>query len=202
MKTWIFDSQFVGSISYYKLLSQAKNILIDHGEHFVKSTNRNRAKLPGPNNVLLLSVPLKNGKHQRKAMKDIQISYDHPWQKLHWKTLCACYQSSPYFEFYEAELKNILDSKHNKLIELNKEILDWVMEKIQLELKIEYTNDYILPVEPHILDLRSSRKESYSGFNLSYTPYIQVFEDRLGFQADMSILDLLFNEGPNTISFL
>lgn len=205
MSKIIIDSQYFGSILYFHLLNSFEEVLIDLGEHFKKSTYRNRCYIPGPNGVLFLSVPLEKGKNQRCKMHKIKISYNDSWQNLHWKTLCACYRRSPFFEYYEEEVYGLIYRENNRLIDLNISILEWVLNTLSLNTNIVFSEKYVENLSSEYVDwrlkLRPNKllKEQISNFEAP--KYIQVFEERTGFKKNMSILDLIFNEGPNAASF-
>ena len=203
----LIDCQYFGSILYFLIVHKSKNVLVDLGENFKKSTYRNRFYIPGPNGILFLTVPLKKGKNQRCNMNAIEISYNHPWQDLHWKTLCASYRRSPYFEYYEDEVKELLYRKHLKLVDLNIYIIEWLFKTLSFEsVKISYSENYIDNLSLDLTDYRSKLKPNvtiYEELINDYTlpKYIQVFEDKIGFKSNMSILDLIFYEVPNSVSY-
>lgn len=205
MKAWVFDSQYIGSVYYFKALYDSPKALIDLGENFIKSTYRNRCYIPGPNNILLLSIPLRQGKSQKKPMSKVEISYDHPWQKLHWKTFCSCYQSAPYFEYYENDFRELIFKDFKYLTQLNMAILKWINEVLGLEIIIDYSNEYINSNHSSLTDMRSRfepKRLLKDPYQNNIPSYMQVFDDKIGFKENMSILDLVFNEGPNTVSYL
>tara|TARA_B100000530_G_scaffold317077_1_gene247864 strand:+ start:615 stop:1244 length:630 start_codon:yes stop_codon:yes gene_type:complete len=203
----IIDCQYFGSILYFLIINKSKEVVVDLGENFKKSTYRNRFYIPGPNGVTFLSVPLKKGKNQRCNMNSIEISYDHPWQNLHWKTLCSCYRRSPFFEYYEDELKILLFKKNLKLVDLNISIIEWIFKTLSLEnVNINYSENYIENITSELTDYRSKLKPNiylHEEFINDYSlpKYIQVFEEKIGFKKNMSVLDLIFNEGPNSSSY-
>lgn len=205
MKPFILESQYVGTLLYFHLLNISEKSIIDVGEHYIKSTFRNRLNIPGPNGIMLLTVPLKKGKNQRSKMKDIEISYDHLWQKIHWDSLCACYRRSPYFEFYEDELYEIFNKKFHYLVDINKAILTWSIRQLNLDVDLTYSNTFLKNNNLNYIDWRIKHKSMklIKELDMEYTSpkYIQVFEEKIGFKENMSILDIIFNEGPNAGSF-
>jgi hypothetical protein len=156
------------------------------------------------NGLHKLIIPLK--KHAEKtALKDIRISYDAPWQDLHWKTLESAYRSSPYFEYFETDFQPFYEGqKFDFLFEYNLAIQEVVLGLLKLKPNIRFSTSYEKVVEG-ANDMRGliSPKKSYledSGFTLK--PYPQVFEPKYGFLPNLSIADLLFNEGPNALDYL
>jgi hypothetical protein len=206
MSKALVDCQYFGSIFYYHILNVSEEVLIDIGEHFKKSSFRNRCYIPGPNGVLLLTVPLKKGKNQRCSMNALEISYNHQWQSLHWKTLCACYRRSPFFEYYEDEIYQMIFKENLKLVDLNISILNWSINLLSLKTKIVFSEQYVENPRSKYVDWRLNlipNKPFLEEVENYISPkYIQVFEEKTGFKKNMSILDLIFNEGPNAGSFL
>ncbi|WP_461532703.1 WbqC family protein [Sinomicrobium sp.] len=170
-------------------------------DNFQKQTYRNRMYIYGAGGKQLLSIPvkhLKTGAHQK--YKDVRIEEESTWAKLHWKTLQTAYRSSPFFEFYEDDLAGIFHQKHDFLMDLNLATINLICEILQIELKQTFTTEYQKETT-ELEDFRhlvNAKEEPH--FKLS--PYTQVFEEKHGHIPNLSILDLLFNEGPNATSYL
>lgn len=196
----VFSSQYLAPIEYYFHLINNKEIIIDVYENFVKQTYRNRCCILSPNGIQNLTVPLVKSR-QRKLTKNMQIAYDDNWQKMHWKSLESAYRSSPYFEYYEDEFYPFYhDKKYESLIDFNTDLNLKIIELLGIETKIEISTAYIEEVTPE-KDYRNSfspKKETA----LKFAAYIQVFGERNGFTPNMSIVDILFNEGPNSVNYI
>ncbi len=181
----------------------ADTVIFDLHAHFDKQTYRNRMYLHAAHGKQLLSVPVKHVKNmERQAMKDVRVSYERDWQRQHWKTLETAYRTSPYFEFYEDDLYPLFEQKFEFLWELNLATVQKVFEFLNLDLKYEFTRQY----DPHpegVTDLRPliDAKRKFN-FIDKMPPYIQVFSAKNGFIPNLSILDLLFMEGPNAVTCL
>jgi len=190
------------SIYWWMQVVNAGTVIFDPGEHFEKMTGRNRYKISGANNSILLSVPLVNGRNQHVPMHNVHISNDVSWQLQHWRTLVSVYRRAPYFEHYEETLKPIFENTYTNLIDFNKTSTDWVTQQLKLHFKEEEARAYIKQYPEEVTDLRiikpGNKKESLTEF----PRYYQVFEDRVGFLPNLSILDLLFSEGPHAIEKL
>ena len=196
----IFSSHYLAPIEYYFQLIQHNDVIIDVYENFVKQTYRNRCCILSPNGVQNLTVPLVKAR-QRKLTKNMKISYDDNWRKMHWKSLEAAYRSSPYFEFYEDDFYPFYHEKqYDYLVDFNTDLEQKIVELLSINVNVTKSAKYIDED-----DLKNDFRNSFSPKvepQLNFTPYIQVFGDRNGFAPNMSIVDLLFNEGPNSINYI
>jgi len=195
----ILDNQYCPPISYFALLLKAENCLIEKHENFVKSSNRNRCRIAGPNGLQMLSIPIDSGKSHRQLFKDIISSNAIDWQKNHWQSLCSSYRRSPYFEFYEDELKPLFADNSVLIFDLNTQIIKKIIGLLKLDISLAYTTSYQKDYDG-FLDARNLYKENM--FAPALPHYIQVFGDRHPFLSDISILDLLFNQGPQAKDYL
>jgi len=176
------------------------DFVIEKHEHFPKQTYRNRANICSPDGLLTLTVPVVKGSKAHTAVKDVKISYDFDWQRLHWMSLQGCYRRSAYFEYYEDEFAIFYEVKEQYLFDMNEKLLHLLLNLLKIKATISYTHEYEAEY-PHLKDLRmgfSSKKESL----FPQKPYFQLFEDRHGFMKNLSIVDLLFNQGPQSINYL
>ncbi|SCW47838.1 WbqC family protein [Mucilaginibacter sp. NFR10] len=192
---------YLPPVDYFVQLNTYKpDILIEREEHFPKQTYRNRANIYSPDGVLALVVPVIKGSKNHTKVKDVKISYDFMWQRLHWQSLQACYRRSAYFEFYEDDFAPFYEKQITYLFDYNEELLNLLLKLAKIKTELNYTDEY-QPEYPNLHDFRFSihpKKES----EIQQKPYFQVFEDRKGFMKNLSIIDLLFNQGPQTINYL
>ncbi len=189
------------SISHFAAMVQSENITFEVEDNFQKQTNRNRAYIYSPNGIQLLNIPVKHSKESHQKTKDIKIETDFDWQKQHFKSLEAGYRSSPFFEFFEDDIRPIFEKKYTFLLDLNFEVFTILSKCFRLKLDYTTTTEYFHEVEPTtITDFRSlvNGKKDLSVFE-SYT---QVFDDKHGFINNLSVLDLLFNEGKYAMDYL
>jgi hypothetical protein len=196
----LLDLQYLAPIEYYALMAQVDEVMIEACENYQKGSYRNRCYLAGPNGSARLSIPLQKGKHQRKKYKEVTVSPDEPWSKIHWQSLASCYRSSPYFEYYEDQFEPIFQDPPDKLFELNRSLMDLIVGIIGIEAAISYTESWERTYED-LEDLRmviNPRNQP----KIQVDEYIQVFASKTGFIQPVSIVDLLFNEGPATLDFL
>ena len=199
----LIEPQYLPPISFFKMIKNCKGLQIEMHEHYVKSTFRNRCYIPGSNGVIMLSIPLEKGKFQPNTpMKDVKICQDSNWKKEHWKSIQFLYRSSPFFEYYEHDFKSIYEREILHLADLNIAFLKLILKLLQMEIEINFTNEFI-KTTTDIIDKRNFIKPN-SAFKIddNLPRYYQIFEDKIGFKPNMSIVDLLFLEGNNALSLL
>jgi len=188
------------SISHWIAIAKEDKLIFEVNDSYQKQTYRNRTHIYGANGKLSLSVPVIYSQNKRQLYKDIKIYNDEKWQALHWKSLLSAYSTSPFFEFYEDDIAPLFHSKQEYLMEFNFKCLETILECLQLDLEYDKTKAYEKELT-NIQDLRylaNVRKEK----NYEFPEYRQVFNDKHGFISNLSILDLLFNEGPNTMTYI
>lgn len=201
MQPILIESQYAGNCSYWNLLLKSKEIYIDSHEHYVRRSYRNRTHILGANGLLRLSIPLESGKSQHAAMKDVRISYNERWQELHWHSMVSAYSRSPYFDYYEDHLKKFYEQKFELLIDFNFQFMQTIASILKVDLSVEFTEKYFSKDEFFGTDYRSfilPNKKS----EINFSSYPQVFNDRFPFEADLSILDVLFNKGTTSVEYL
>lgn len=197
----IFPLFYLPPAEYFNKLRQTgENILIERFEHFPKQTYRNRCSIQSPNGKLDLIVPVVKGSKNHTVVKDVKISYDFDWQRLHWMSLQTSYRSSAYFEFYEDEFALFYEKKPQFLFDYNLEIFEMLLRLLKLDVSWSFTESYEKEY-PGFNDYRESiHPKTLSGYQAK--PYFQAFEDRHGFMPNLSIADLLFNRGPQASQFI
>ena len=200
MRKLLLELQYFGTISWYLAMMRHDIVVLESQENFEKSTYRNRCYIASPEGKLRLSIPLMQGRNQRSKYSDIRIDYSQPWQKNHWNSLCSCYRNSPYFEYYEDKLLPLFSKKHELLFDFNKKLLQIMIELLELDLRIEYSLVYQKHPPDDVKDLRSKilPNGNFSVMESTSVVYHQVFQERTGFLHDLCVVDLLFNEGPNS----
>ena len=203
MEDILVHPTYFPSIVQMVAIVQAKKIFFEVEDNYQKQTYRNRAYVAHTNGKLLLNIPIKHSKvGKRQKTKEVEIEDNFPWQSQHWKSLQTAYRTSPYFEFYEDDIKHLFEATSTSLLEHNLKTFKTVCDLLGIELdsKIEKTTYYDLSPTA-VKDLRflvNAKQEKK--YNL--TPYNQVFENQHGFLSNLSILDLIFNEGTNALIYL
>ena len=165
---------------------------------YQKQSFRNRAEIYGANGKLKLTIPIKYSRGSvRKLYKNVIIDYDRNWQKIHWKSICSAYRSSPYFEYYESEISPFFQKRQVGLFHFNIILIEKLM------FLIEHSFDYqIVKCDLSELDTLDSLISAKKIFKTEFKSYIQVFRNKYGFIPNLSILDVLFNLGPETKRYL
>lgn len=171
-------------------------------DNYQKQTFRNRTYISNDRGKHILSIPIIHvGKaNGRQKYEDVLIDNSYPWQRQHWRTLQTAYRTSPYFEFYEDDIKHLYNKPYEKLLEFNLKTIETIFECLQMEMPLTKSPHFeVKPEDNEDFRFLISAKLKHQ---LNIEPYIQVFGDRHGFIPNLSILDLLFNLGPNTIDYL
>lgn len=200
--TGLIDLQYLPSLEFFTFLLKYDTILVEKEEHFIKQTYRNRCHIVGANKVERLIVPVIGGNKKIKV-RDIKIDYSQKWVNVHWRALQSAYGKAPFFEFFSEAYEKVLRKNDKYLFDLNWNILTLCLDLLRMEKNIEFTHSYIPDPNGDITDMRSfiHPKKDFRERDLYHPePYHQVFGK--GFVANMSIIDLLFCEGPNAINIL
>ncbi len=194
----ILSTAYFPPISWFDSAITNGGAVIDQHENFVKQTYRNRCCITGPNGKLNLIVPIKHNSDKKLPVYEILISYEQPWQRLHWRSLESAYRRSPFFEYYESHLHDLLFTQTESLLELNSKLIKWIISMLEIKLDITYSEAYVESEVNSNIDFRNhihpAKKSSDVIPNYIQKRYHQVFEPKTGFIEDLSILDLLFNE--------
>ncbi|MBQ5857268.1 MAG: WbqC family protein [Bacteroidales bacterium] len=191
----IFPTAYLPSIEYVSLFLKTENASIELFETYQKQSCRTRTNVMTANGIQTLTIPVikTNGNHT--LTKDIEISYKESWQQTHLRCLESAYRKSAYFDYYFPYFEKIYKQKFNTLIELNEYCLKTILKILKVKKDFSYTTDF-----EKITNENDYRISLSKGTNkIEIKPYYQVFADRHGFIPNLSIVDLLFNEGPNSI---
>lgn len=198
MKNVLLPVFYLPPISWFSVfLNPENNIVFEQFESFPKQTYRNRANIYGANGKLSLIIPIShNGKRE---LKDIEISESEDWRKLHWKSIQTAYQSSPYFEYYEDKIRKIFDIDEKNLVNFNLKGLEIILQTLKTEKAYSLNEEYIKnPEELNFRERFSAKLPS----EFEMEEYYQTFSDKSGFLKDLSILDLICNKGPESLTYI
>ena len=200
----IYPALYNGPVNYFARLVREKEIVLEQFDHYHKQTYRNRCKITGPNGVFSLSIPVKKHHGAKTLLRDVRIDYDTAWNRNHWRSLVASYASSPYFELLADELAPYYEKKFEFLIDLNRELLECCFEIMGLHIPITCSSSFteiVTESDPRYF-IHPKKREEVEDPNFIPIEYHQVFSDRFGFKPNLSVLDLLFNEGPTVPGIL
>ena len=186
------------SISTYIAMAKADSITLEMEDNFQKQTNRNRMYIYSANGLQLLNIPVKHLKNSHQMSKDIQLETEFDWQKQHFKSLEAAYRSSPFFEFFEDILMPVFEKDYKFLMDLNLDTMEIISKCIGLKTSFSKTEEF--QKETDLIDFRNLAAGKKDQTQI--TPYTQVFGEKYGFLNNLSILDLLFNEGRYSLDYL
>lgn len=202
MAKLLLHPAYFGSISQFVAMLKAAEVVFENDDNYQKQTYRNRMYIYGANGKLLLNIPIKHtgNKSNHQKYRDVRIENDFPWQKEHWKSLENVYRTSPFFEFYEDDFQPLYHQKFEFLMDFNYRCLELALDCLQVEFSFKKTMEYIL----HPKDMVDGRRliEAKNVKQPELETYQQVFQDKYGFINNLSIVDLIFNEGPNASHYL
>ena len=202
----LLSSTYFGPIQWYQKLNRYDECLIERHESFIKQTYRNRMLIPTTNGPLSLTIPTNHD--ISLSMKDIRISDHANWRHVHWNALLSAYGESPFFEYYQDDIRPFFEKKYEFLFDFNMETTEKMIELLDIRPKISITEAYIqskeLKEEDEIKDFRDTIRPKKPLPDAEFAPkrYYQVYGQKHGFLPNMSILDLLFNEGNEAIFYL
>lgn len=190
---------YFSPIIQYAALAKVDKITFEVEDNYQKQTYRTRCYIYSPNGKQLLNIPIKNANSKQKT-KDVVIDYSVNWQKQHLKSIEAAYRSSPFFEYYEDEIRAIFESQPTFLLDFNLKCQELLLELLQLDTTINKTTAYEKkPINGKDFRFLANAKLK---FNFKFDAYTQVFTQKHGFIENLSILDLLFMEGTNVLNYL
>jgi hypothetical protein len=206
MTTALLQTTYFGPIQWYQKLYRYDHCLIEQYDSFQKQTYRNRCVIATANGVQALTVPVEHS-DDKVLTKDLRISDHNQWRRVHWNALQSAYSESPFFEYYADDLHPFFEKKYEFLIDFNEAIRQKVCELIDIHPNVEYTSEYTSDIQHQTSDITDFRevinaKHPQPDAEFNAKTYWQVFQHKHGFLPNLSILDLLFNMGPESIFYL
>tara|TARA_B100001059_G_C17713933_1_gene516961 strand:+ start:150 stop:767 length:618 start_codon:yes stop_codon:yes gene_type:complete len=191
----LLSTAYLAPISYYAILLKQNNSMIEYHEHFIKKSIRNRCDIMNTNGRLSLSIPVNRKTKTKTKISKIKISYAENWQKNHWKSIVSSYNSSPFFEYYKDKLKPYFLKEEEYLIDFNNNLQKEILALLKIKSKITYNSIYKRTGD--FTDLRDN-----NAVKINTISYDQVFMEKHKFINNLSIIDLLFNMGPESLDYL
>ncbi|MDR1985084.1 MAG: WbqC family protein [Prevotellaceae bacterium] len=192
---------YLGNIQYFSKFVASEKIYIEQYENYAKQSFRNRCEILTANGKLALVIPVERNAGAKIPIRDVRISYVQNWQNSHWRALTTAYNSSPFFEYYCDYLKPFFENKENFLFDFNVKLTNKILELLEINKQIFFTDAYKTFDDDFVFDYRESisPKVRLAKEDKTFEPqkYYQVFAQKFGFTPNLSIVDLLFNEGTN-----
>jgi hypothetical protein len=209
LKTAILSSAYFAPVQWYQKLNRYENIVIEQHDNFIKQTYRNRCVIATTQGLQALTIPVErpsDARLDKTQLKDICISDHGNWRHLHWKALLSAYGESPFFEYYADDIHPFYEKKYKFLLDFNMEINAKMMELLDIEKSsLSLSNEYSsYEGDSDTVDFREVIRPKHPGEDKEWQPkkYYQVYQQKFGFQPNLSILDLLFNEGNEAVCYL
>ena len=193
------ETHYNPCIAYFQQANKVDEICLETHEHYIKQSYRNRCYVLTAQGVKDLTIPVKKG-NRKVLITELEIDYNQKWLNTHWRTIRSAYGSAPYFTFYSDYLQQILEQRVSTLFELNFALLKFYVKSLQIRKPITYTKEYIHLYPNGVLDLRNQIHPKQESAILDVKPYQQVFGKQ--FAPNLSIIDLLFSQGPAAKNFL
>ena len=202
MNTAILQTTYFGPIQWYQKLHRFDHCMIEQYDSYQKQTYRNRCLIATANGVQALTVPVEHN-NDRMLVKDLRISDHNQWRRIHWNALQSAYSESPFFEYYADDIRPFFEKRYDFLVDFNEAIRETVCKLIDILPQIEYTSAYNSQWQESA-DYRDviHAKHPLPDNDFEAKPYWQVFQHKHGFLANLSILDLLFCMGPESVFYL
>lgn len=193
----LFTTAYLPPVSYFVLLYNANEVLIEACENYNKQSYRNRCRISAANGKMDLNIPIEKSTTGNRNIKNIRIADHTNWQQQHWRSITSAYNTSPFFEFYEDEFRCFYKKKWQFLWDYNLDILMFLLNLLNIEKKINFTSSFMLNVSD-VWDAREAIHPKRKS-TVSMPTYYQVFNQKHGFLEDLSIIDLIFNMGNEAI---
>ena len=196
----LLELHYLPCVQYFSKLAHYPVVYIEQQENYQKGSYRNRCHIAGANGILRLSVPLRQGKNEQQAIRELEIAYKEAWQARHWASIRSAYGSAPFFEYYAGRLQPHFEQQTIHLFDYSLALLRTLIELLQLDCELRLTEEYVQEPPEGCIDLRNTihpkkhRRKPDAHFQPA--PYPQVFLEKHGFLPNLSILDLLFCTGP------
>lgn len=203
--TALLSTTYFGPVQWYQKLNRFACCKIEQYDHFVKQTYRNRCVIPTTNGLQALSVPVEKFENHKCLLKDVRVSDHGNWRHIHWNALLSAYGESPFFEYYADDIRPFFEKKWDYLLDFNLETTAKICELLDIHPTITLTDAYVDDGDgKDVTDFREVIHPKHPQPDADFTakPYYQVYHQKYGFRPNMSILDLLFNEGNEAVFFL
>lgn len=200
----ILPTTYLGNIQFFSKFVSGDPIIIEQHDHYQKQTYRNRCTILAANGNLNLTIPIIKNRNTKTPVKDIKIDYDTNWQTVHWKSILSAYNKSPFLEYYIDDFIPFYEKRWKFLIDYNTELMERVLENLEIETNFTLSENFIPinEISPDFRQIISPKNKQLTDVDFSPKEYTQAFSAKFNFHSNLSIIDLLFNCGPESISIL
>lgn len=198
------STAYLPPVEYFSKLLSDKDVYIENNENYVKQSYRNRCIILSANGTMSLSVPIESSGGNKSCVRDIRIADHGNWRHLHWNALVSSYNSTPFFEYYQDDFRPFYEKRFDFLFDFNEELRHMICNLLDIDVSnIYYTDSYEVDVDNDYRQIISPKKD-WKTFDPDFisVPYYQVFENKYGFCENLSIVDLLFNMGNESLLVL
>lgn len=198
----LLSTTYFGPVQWYQKLYRCEEVEIEQWESFQKQTYRNRCLIATTQGIQALTVPVERGSSQ--LIKDIRISDHGNWRHLHWNALVSAYGESPFFEYYQDDIRPFFEKRWEFLLDFNEAIREKMCELLDIQAKVSYSLEFATALHSPLKDFREGIRPKHPMEDPDFEPrtYYQVYQQKHGFLPNLSVLDLLFNMGPEGIFYL
>lgn len=200
--TILLTTAYLAPVEYYLRMQQHSQVIIEQHDHYVKQTYRNRCRIATANGIQTLSIPIEKPETPKSFTKDIRIADHGNWRHLHWQALVSAYNSTPFFEYYMDDFRPFYENRFEFLFDFNEQLRELISNLLDIEPVVSYSSEYLVDLCPNTEDFRETIHPKKESLMSNFKPYYQVFQTKFGFYSNLSIVDLLFNMGPEAVLYL
>lgn len=204
-KTVLLSSAYLPPVSYFSKLYAYEKVCVERFDHYMKQSYRNRCVIASAAGPLSLTIPTEKSEDPKCLMKDVRISDHGNWRHVHWNAFVAAYKQSPFFDYYADEFHEFFEKRYSFLFDFNSELCNWLCEQLDMHPVVTWSDDFIVDtagMDDFREQIHPKKRLQTEDASFKAVPYYQVFQEKQGFQADLSVADLLFNMGPEGLLVL
>lgn len=204
-KTVLLSSAYLPPVSYFSKLYAYEKVCVERFDHYMKQSYRNRCVIASAAGPLSLTIPTVKSEDPKCLMKDVRISDHGNWRHVHWNAFVAAYKQSPFFDYYADEFHEFFEKRYSFLFDFNTELCNWLCEQLDMHPVVTWSDDFIVDtagMDDFREQIHPKKRLQTEDASFKAVPYYQVFQEKQGFQADLSVADLLFNMGPEGLLVL
>lgn len=204
-KTVLLSSAYFPPVSYFSKLYAYEKVCVERFDHYMKQSYRNRCVIASAAGPLSLTIPTEKSEDPKCLMKDVRISDHGNWRHVHWNAFVAAYKQSPFFDYYADEFHEFFEKRYSFLFDFNSELCNWLCEQLDVHPVVAWSDDFIVDtagMDDFREQIHPKKRLQTDDASFKAVPYYQVFQEKQGFQPDLSVADLLFNMGPEGLLVL